>query len=222
MKHNTKYYILITKTRETAYKKAKYNTVALDPGVRTFETFYSPNGLVGKLGDKLNLRIRFLHERIDKLLSLKSKAGKRTKRNIKIRINKLRDKIKEIVRDQHWKISSFLCENFENIIIPQFGVKEMSKKDGRTIGKKTTREMLSLCHGSFLEKLQYKCSENQRNLYIVTEEYTTKTCGGCGEVNEVGSSKTYKCAKCNIKIDRDYNGARNIYLKALPGLDMTL
>lgn len=222
MKQKSKYYILLTKTRKTSYEKAIYNTVALDPGVRTFETLYSPDGLVGKLGDKLNIRIRLLQEREDRLYSLKSKATGRTKYNMNKRIEKIKDKIKEIVRDQHWKISSFLCKNFENIIIPQFGVKEMSKKEGRTIGKKTTREMLSLSHGSFLEKLKYKCSEKQRNLYIVTEEYTTKTCGGCGRLNNVGSSKTYKCAKCKIEIDRDYNGARNIYLKALQGLDTTL
>lgn len=221
MKKSHKYYILLTKTKDTTYQKAKYNTVALDPGVRTFETFYSPDGLVGKLGDGLNIQIRKLHEQEDKLLSLITKTTGRKKRNLKRRVEKIRDKAKAIVNDQHWKICAFLCEYFENIIIPQFGVKDMSKKEGRNISKRITREMLSLSHGVFLEKLKYKCSENQRNLYIVTEEYTTKTCGCCGTIKEVGSSKVYNCETCGTVIDRDYNGARNIYLKALLGLDTT-
>lgn len=49
----------------------------------------------------------------------------------------------------------------------------------------------------------------------VTEEYTSKTCGNCGELNEkLGSNKTFECQKCKIVIDRDCNGCRNILLKA--------
>ena len=40
---------------------------------------------------------------------------------------------------------------------------------------------------------------------ICTEEYTSKTCGRCGELNDVKA----------LVIDRDVNGARNIYIKVL-------
>lgn len=46
----------------------KQPLVALDPGVRTFQTFYSESS-VGKIGDGLNKK--FLSEREDKLKSLK-------------------------------------------------------------------------------------------------------------------------------------------------------
>jgi len=56
----------------------------------------------------------------------------------------------------------------------------------------------------------------------VNESYTSKTCGRCGNINkELGSSKSYKCSKCHLEIDRDVNGARNIYLKNI-GLDESL
>lgn len=51
-------------------------------------------------------------------------------------------------------------------------------------------------------------------LYIVDESYTSKTCGRCGNLNnKLGGNKIYKCTNCNLVIDRDINGARNILLK---------
>ena len=49
--------------------------------------------------------------------------------------------------------------------------------------------------------------------------YTTRTCTNCGYLNKVGACKTIDCKGCDLKIDRDFNGARNIYLK---GLDTVL
>ena len=51
---------------------------------------------------------------------------------------------------------------------------------------------------------------------IITEEYTSTTCGECGNLNlTLGSKKVYYCQHCKIIIDRDVNGARNILIKAL-------
>ena len=80
--------------------------------------------------------------------------------------------------------------------------------------------MLSLGHFKFLEKLKFKCKEFQRNLIITSEEHTSKTCGNCGIVNyNLGSKHLFKCSSCEVKIDRDINGARNILIKYLTGLD---
>lgn len=57
---------------------------------------------------------------------------------------------------------------------------------------------------------------NYSNVTICTEEYTSQTCGVCGELNkELKDSEVFKCNKCNLIIDRDINGARNIYIKNL-------
>ena len=91
----------------------------------------------------------------------------------------------------------------------------MSQKDERKINKSTTRGILSLSHFSFRQRLIYQCKK-QKNLLIITEEpYTSKTCSNCGNEQEIGSKKTFECEKCKIKIDRDYNGARNILLRTL-------
>ncbi len=67
----------------------------------------------------------------------------------------------------------------------------------------------------FLENVKNKFTK-LLELYEVTEEFTSKTCGSCGEIHyNLGSSKTFTCPKseCKFTIPRDWNGARNILLK---------
>jgi putative transposase len=70
----------------------------------------------------------------------------------------------------------------------------------------------------FHQKLKSLSALRNCKLYIVDESYTSKTCGVCGSINnDLGGAKIYKCInnECKLKIDRDYNGARNILLKHL-------
>jgi putative transposase len=49
---------------------------------------------------------------------------------------------------------------------------------------------------------------------IVDESYTSKTCTRCGWVHQkLGGNKVFKCQRCALVINRDYNGARNVLLK---------
>jgi transposase len=65
----------------------------------------------------------------------------------------------------------------------------------------------------FRERLEYKCSIYNKKLFLVDESYTSKTCGNCGILNEVGSNELFTCSTCNIGMDRDVNGSRNIFIK---------
>jgi putative transposase len=217
IKEHNKFYVIYSKERISSYKNAKYDVCSLDPGVRSFQTYYSPEKCCGSIGDNVNNKLTTMNNKLDKLSSIINSVSGRTKHNIKKRCLSLRTKMKSFVRDLHWQTCSFLTKNFGTIIIPEFKSKNMVKKDKtRKIGKRTVREMLGLSHFSFLQKLKFKCSEYNRKLIITTEEYTSKTCGNCGELNQkLGSSKVFHCRKCNLHIDRDLNGARNILIKYL-------
>lgn len=40
-------------------------------------------------------------------------------------------------------------------------------------------------------------------------------CSHCGNIHKnLGSNDTYRCIKCEMVMDRDVNGARNIYMKS--------
>ena len=68
----------------------------------------------------------------------------------------------------------------------------------------------------FQQRLQYKCKVTQTNYSLINECYTSKTCSYCGNYNEkLTREKIYNCKACKLKLDRDINACRNIFLKRL-------
>ena len=88
----------------------------------------------------------------------------------------------------------------------------MSKRN--TI-RSVNRNLLQLKHFLFKERLRSKCMLERTTLDICSEEYTSKTCGCCGILNDVGLKDVYSCSRCGLVIDRDVNGARNIAIKRM-------
>ncbi|KAE8988064.1 hypothetical protein PR002_g21877 [Phytophthora rubi] len=100
--------------------------------------------------------------------------------------------------------------NFSNSTVP-FKVHRGRK---RRILSSTARGMLGLCHYSFSELLRYKMERAGGKMITCEEEYTSKTCSGCGKLKEnLGGSEVYKCVFCGAHMDRDLNGAKNILIK---------
>lgn len=114
-----KYYACLPVDVDKHKIKGPYKLVSLDPGVRTFQTFYSSDGVCGKLGDNEVETLAILGEKIAKISSLIDTMENRiTRRNMKNRRLKMFAKLRNKVRDLHFKTANFLCENFEIIMIP--------------------------------------------------------------------------------------------------------
>lgn len=217
VKSSNKWYLCLPRSKQSPiYESAPYKSVFLDPGVRTFQTFYSPDGPSGKLGhDYSRNYIQPLLAKIDLLESIRSAAIGSTRYNIKKKLCKIRNKVRNLVDDLHNKACKFLCDNFDTIFLPKFETKQMvAKSSGRVISKKTTRNLLEMAHYRFKVKLEAYVKTKHRQLVHVTENYTTKTCGDCGKINDIGGCTRYICP-CGYIADRDYHGARNICLKIL-------
>ena len=118
-----------------------------------------------------------------------------------------------MIDDLHFKTVNFLADNYDTILIPSFESQEMVR---RNKNRNCNRNMLQLKHYLFKERLKQKFELLIRKAVIeCTEEYTSKTCTGCGSIkNNLGFSEWFSCDGCGLEIDRDVNGARNIYLKA--------
>ena len=83
----------------------------------------------------------------------------------------------------------------------------------RKIRSKTVRSMLSLAHYRFKQCLKFKAWEHGKTVIDVNEAYTSKTCSWNGVIKQIGGARFIKDA--GIVVDRDYNGARGIFLRAL-------
>lgn len=190
--------------------------ISIDPGVRTFMTCYNPEGIVYEFGKYDIGHIVRLCFYMDKIQSkIDTSINKKRKFILGKVLDRMRFRIKNLISDCHRRIAKWLCDNHDYIIVPRFKSGIMSSKKNRKLNSKTARNMMTWSHCRFREILLSKSREyNNVNIIITSEEYTSKTCTSCGNCKDnLGGSKTYKCNFCNITLDRDVNGARNILLK---------
>ena len=205
-----RYFVIVpsrkpVKTPET--QRCDY--VALDPGVRAFITFYSEvsHGKIG-CGDFKNI-FRLCYA-LDQLQSRISKARCKQKRNMRKASGRLRWKIYDMIDELHKKTAHFLVTRYSTVFIPTFETSQMVTK----LRSKTARSMLTFAHHRFKSFLNAKGEAYSCNIIEVSEAYTSKTCSYCGTIHKIGSKKVMKCC---ADVDRDYNGARGIYLSSLVG-----
>ena len=187
---------------------------SVDPGVRTFLTTWSPLEEAFKLGDGDATRLYVLLLKIDGLQSCMAKAKARSKWRKNRALCRLRQRYQNLQKDMHYQCASFLVNRYSTIVIPKFGSKRMSSKMDRKLRTQTVRSMLGLGHYKFRQRL--KEVAERRGVVVVecTEEYTSKTCSSCGWIHpNLGGKKTYQCLSCGLKVDRDLQGAFNIFLK---------
>ena len=206
----TKYnewYLLIPEDKDRKRYKTK-SKCALDPGVRKFQTLYSEHE-VKKINTNYSL-INKLRHKISKYQKLRSEKIIRKSKMTKCLIKTWKRYI-NLINDMHYQTINYLTKTYKEIFLPNFESQKMVKK----LNKTTRFNLLNLQHYKFQQRLLSKCEETNSTLTLCTEEYTSKTCTRCGEINNVGSSEHYKCLNCNLSIDRDINGSRNIYIKCI-------
>jgi len=184
--------------------------VSIDPGVKTFQTLYDANGSVTQIGSEdMKFILVELYKKIDKYKSLRTTATGRRKKNITSRIFFLNNKYKNLITEIHNKTCVYIYKNYNNVLISNIGnIKSKNRQNNRCL--------LGWSHGKFIERLTHHMHKNGKKINIVTEEFTSKTCGRCGWLdNNLSNKDIFHCRSCGLHISRDVNGARNILLKHL-------
>ena len=75
---------------------------------------------------------------------------------------------------------------------------------------------------AFVQMLTYNCLLAGKELEVINESETSKTCSGCGHMQPMPIWKrTYRCGNCGLEIDRDENSAVNILERFLARLRAT-
>ena len=193
------------------YSEHKHEFIALDPGEVIFQVGYSEDHSV-MIGQNCRKKMMYVCKDIDRLKSERDKCFNHQRRqNLKKALHRRIKYLKNLKNDLHWKSANYLAKNYKNILIPIFKSSEMVK----TLNHSVARNMMNLSHYSFRMRLIQKCEQYHTNIYVVTEEYTSKTCTSCGTIGSLKKIdyRTYKCNNCDCEINRDINGSRNIFLK---------
>jgi transposase len=212
---------------------------AIDPGLRKFATVYSPEGQVKFYGTNTQKVIRKHLRRIDKHKKRRThlyqqhkrfkridttRAGRRSrKKKRRQALRKQRDryyeaeaKMKNTVKNMHYRVSHELCRSFETLIHPTFSSSSCVKKQGRRLSKEQVRICQALGFYKFRQRLKETASKYGTKIYKGSEAYTSKQCGHCGFLNDkLGASEVFNCHNCQAIGDRDAHAARNIALRFL-------
>jgi len=94
--------------------------------------------------------------------------------------------------------------------------KDIVKNNSSVLSKIQKVACLRTKYYEFSQRLELKCKLYDVNYRMIDEKYTSKICSSCGSYKEdLGGSKIYYCDKCNISMERDVNGSRNIYIKSI-------
>ncbi len=212
---NNRWFICIPVKSKRLVIENQADIVSLDPGIRSFITYFSVGGFFGQLGLGDFKKLFKLYLNLDKLISKRdlSKSNKLKYSSYNRAIKSLRFRIKNLISELHNKTVSFLVKNFGTIVYPTFRTKSMTCKSDRKLRSKSVRNMLSYAFYRFELKLEHKCKEFGRKLVRISEAYTSKTNSFDGSMMSIGSKEYFKYD--GVLISRDINGARNILLRAL-------
>lgn len=204
-----KFILLIPESIEIQEPKInRKNKIAIDPGIRIPYTGYSEDHTL-VIGTNMNAKVKEYINQIDNINN--SNKSEKIK---EVAIRKRYYKINNMIDEMQWKTIDYLTKNYNTILIGNLSTKDIVKNKInnklQSISKRISHLMrLYIFH----ERLKYKCYLTGTKYRKVDEHYTSKTCSICGNINhELGSNKVYDCIKCTNVLNRDVNGARNIYL----------
>jgi putative transposase len=204
--------------------------LAIDPGVRTFLTGYDPlTGAFVEWGKGDMKRIERLTVHLDDLLSRTAKEPSARRRYAMRKAQqRMRLRIQRLVDEFHKKLVHWLVGHYDLILLPEYNSSNMVNTKTRGISRPSVRAMLTWAPYRFKQRLLIKARPSQ--VIIVDEAYTTMTCGACGHLNRaVGTDKVFRCPTCGACMPRDWNAARNVFVRfvststwasSLPGLSL--
>ena len=210
-------------------KRRDDGIVAFDLGIKTLavgvneqERFYHIGGFKG---------YRWHNKQLDKIRSKRDRCKKKSRRYI--RLSQVYQRVSERKRHKQQdclhKASHLIAHRLAEraVVIGDLSQKQMviKKQEDETPkerDKRRRRNRMVYNDGGlsrFVQMLTYKCLRFGKELYIISERDTSKTCSACQHMQDMPLWKrTYRCANCGLVMDRDENSAVNIYQRFVAGL----
>lgn len=212
VREHGRWFLMVPYRVAVAKAESQGRAVAIDPGVRTFATCFA-EGLAAKIGEGDFARVARLGWAMDHLISRMSKAKCRRRQRMRKALARMKWKIWDLIDELHFKAINLLVSSYDIVILPEGGTASMVAKSTRRIRSKTVRSMLTYAFSRFALRLESKAAEMGKAVVRCSEAWTSKTASWTGEIKNIGSAKSI--VSKGVRVDRDINGARGIFLRAL-------
>lgn len=150
-----------------------------------------------------------------------SREESRMYHDLKTREHRLRARIYNLVRDAHVRVVADLFSKADTVVVPVFDTHRMARRrlnaddPRRRINNKTVRQLFSLRHGGFRDRLRHAARVMGKEVSFPGEEYTTVGCPRCLRVNEKFSGTRFACAFCDYAAPRDVKSGLTYAIKCL-------
>ena len=210
----TKFYVSLCIEEELELpEKVTNKAVGIDIGVKNLivtsnkEYYGNPKYL-----DKYERKIK----RLQLELSRKVKGSKNYIKNKK-KIEEVYRKLKNARKKTVEKIVSNITQNHDIIIAENLQVKKMLVHKNNH--KKLRKEITNATFSEIIRILKYKCLWLNKIFIQISPYYpSSQICSRCGNKDTVMKDlrvREYRCSKCGLEIDRDYNASINILNEGL-------
>lgn len=203
------YFISILVDTENIQLPKNDNKVGIDLGLKEFaitsdgEIFSNPKYL-RKSEKKL--------KKLQKDLSRKKK-GSNNRNKARLKVAKLHEKITNQRKDFLHKISNYITNENQVIVIEYLKVSNLLKNH------KLAKAISEVSWFEFRRQLEYKCDWKGRELIVAPSNYaSSQLCSNCGNKSTQTkdlSCRTYVCPKCGMIMDRDLNASKNLLKLAM-------
>lgn len=171
-------------------------TIGVDLGLKAFATYSNDT----KIANPRTL------SKYARKLAVAQRANKRKQ------VRKIHQKIKDVRKDFHHKLSNDVTQKYNHIFIGDVSPSKLSQTS-------MAKSVLDVGWSSFRRMLQYKSIRNGSNYMEVDESFTTQTCHICGRKSGpkglADLNKRDWVCDCGVRHDRDVNSAINILQRGL-------
>ncbi len=203
--------------------------VGLDAGVRELAhlsdgtVFQNPRALerealrLRKARLSIARKQRAADKRIGKRIKGQRREESKRLQRARRKAAKLAHRVANIRKDALHKVTTTLAKTYSIVVVEALLGKNMTrahKGRGRAAKAGLNRAILDSGMLRLRPMLAYKMPLYGGQIIEVPAAYTSRTCSSCGNRNNPGSSKIYRCGYCGVVLDRDRNASLNILAAA--------
>lgn len=206
---SNKYFISILVDTENITPPRLDTKVGIDLGIKEFaitsdgEMFSNPKNL-----KKSEKRLTKLQRDLSR-----KKKGSNNRNKARLKVAKMHEKISNQRKDYLHKISNYITNENQVIVIEDLKVSNMIKNH------KLAKSIADVSWFEFRRQLEYKCAWKGRELIIAPSNYaSSQLCSNCGNKSSQTkdlSCRTYVCPVCGMVMDRDINASINLLKLAM-------